>query len=75
MDDGSNDTSWKIAQKFQDQRIHYVYQQHRGASSARNTGIQLAHFSWLCFLDSDDYWLPQKLQKQTEDLKANPPYL
>ncbi len=75
VDDGSNDTSWEIVQKFQDQRIHYAYQQHRGASSARNTGIQLAHFPWICFLDSDDYWLPQKLQKQTEGLNTNPTYL
>ena len=74
VDDGSSDESWRTLQQFQDERIRYVYQGHRGASSARNTGVRLARFSWLCFLDSDDYWLPDKLQRQIEEVTAHPGY-
>lgn len=74
VDDGSTDDSGGIFKEFRDNRLHYVYQVHRGVSSARNTGIRLANFSWLCFLDSDDYWKPFKLQRQVEALQDHPGY-
>ncbi|MDA2932990.1 glycosyltransferase [Acidobacteria bacterium AH-259-D05] len=74
VDDGSDDESWKILRNFRDNRIHYLYQKHSGVSAARNTGIHLARFPWLCFLDSDDHWQPSKLSRQLEELKRHPQY-
>ena len=74
IDDGSTDDSRETLKRFRDNRLRYVYQENRGVSSARNTGIRLATFSWLCFLDSDDYWKPHKLQRQLEALQNCPNY-
>ena len=71
VDDGSTDESHKIVQQFRDDRIRYIFQRHQGVSRARNTGIELARFPWITFLDSDDYWCPAKLQRQLEGLEAS----
>nr|WP_277872385.1 glycosyltransferase [Sulfurimonas lithotrophica] len=70
IDDGSNDNTSKIQNDFP--QIKYLYQHNRGVSSARNTGIKKASCEWIAFLDSDDEWHPQKLQKQVEFHKNNP---
>ena len=44
----------------------------QGVSVARNKGIQAASGDWIAFLDSDDEWLPQKLQKQVDYLERHP---
>ncbi len=73
IDDGSeDDTSAMIAEKFP--QVIYHYQPNRGVSSARNRAIQLARSEWLTFLDSDDQWLPEKLQQQCEQFSKNPNY-
>jgi glycosyltransferase involved in cell wall biosynthesis len=74
VDDGSDDDSWKTIQKFNDPRIYYLYQRNQGVSCARNTGIQFSHFPWICFLDSDDQWETNKLQRQLEVLERHPKY-
>jgi glycosyltransferase involved in cell wall biosynthesis len=74
VDDGSDDESWEVVRKFQDRRIHYIFQRNQGVSRARNTGIQLSRFPWICFLDSDDSWEPTKLHRQIEVLKCHPQY-
>lgn len=74
VDDGSQDGSCKALSPFQGRRFRYVYQKHRGVSAARNLGIRLARFDWIAFLDSDDYWLPRKLQRQLERLEECPHY-
>lgn len=74
VDDGSSDESQQSVQRFRDKRIHYIFQKHCGVSSARNTGIRLARFPWICFLDSDDHWQPDKLQRQVEELERHPNY-
>lgn len=75
VDDGSSDGTRALVASISDQRIHYIYQENQGVSGARNTGLGLARSAFICFLDSDDEWLPDKLHKQLDYLQANPEYL
>jgi glycosyltransferase involved in cell wall biosynthesis len=70
VDDGSTDNTKKIITKYPE--IKYIYQDNHGASSARNTGIQHAKGDFIAFLDSDDYWLPNKLELQVKIFLKNP---
>lgn len=72
IDDGSPDRSVKICQQFADPRIKIVRQQNRGVSAARNTGIRHAQGEYLAFLDGDDLWLPEKLEKHVKHLESSP---
>lgn len=67
VDDGSRDETATIAARFaeRDARIRIVNQPQMGVSAARNTGISLAHFDWLLFLDADDWLLPLHLERLT----------
>jgi peptidoglycan/xylan/chitin deacetylase (PgdA/CDA1 family) len=67
VDDGSRDETATIAARFaeRDARIRIVNQPQMGVSAARNTGISLAHFDWLLFLDADDWLLPPHLERLT----------
>lgn len=62
VDDGSKDDPKKIAGELADARIHFHAQENRGASAARNTGIDLARGRYVAFLDSDDQFLPHHLE-------------
>lgn len=65
VDDGSIDNTEEVVNSFQDSRIHYIkHENNRGVSAARNTGIKLAKGQYVAFQDSDDEWLPEKLEKQ-----------
>ncbi len=66
IDDGSVDKTKKVVEEFQkkDNRISYFYQKNKGSSSARNLGIKKSKGEYIAFLDSDDRWLPEKLEKQ-----------
>lgn len=63
VDDGSTDNTKEIVQKWtdRDNRFRYIYQQNAERSAARNKGIENAKGEWICFLDSDDYFLPERL--------------
>ena len=70
VDDGSNDgTKEWVKQKYPD--IKYIYQKNSGVSSARNKGIKIARGDWIALLDSDDEWLPNKLNEQINKIKSN----
>lgn len=73
IDDGSEDSSFDIANRFvkTDARFQIIRTQNRGVSSARNLGISLAQGEFVAFLDSDDLWLPNKLELQMRILGAN----
>lgn len=67
VDDGSTDDTKEVINSFTDTRIRYIkHQQNKGGSAARNTGIKLANGKYIAFQDSDDEWLPQKLEIQVE---------
>ena len=70
VDDGSNDgTKEWVRQKYPN--VKYIYQENSGVSSARNKGIKIARGDWIALLDSDDEWLPNKLNKQIDKIKSN----
>ncbi|PPS43413.1 glycosyltransferase family 2 protein [Chroococcidiopsis sp. TS-821] len=72
VDDGSPDASVAICQQFDDPRIKIIRQANRGVSAARNTGIRHAQGEVIAFLDGDDLWLPQKLEKHLVHLESSP---
>ena len=71
VDDGSTDgTENLVCEKYPE--ITYLKQNNHGVSAARNAGIAATSDEWLAFLDSDDEWLPEKLQFQIDALEAEP---
>lgn len=65
VDDASTDNTEEMAKSFADFKVYYICHQHnRGASAARNSGIEASRGEYIAFLDSDDEWLPEKLNKQ-----------
>ncbi|MFP4658229.1 MAG: glycosyltransferase family 2 protein [Desulfonatronovibrionaceae bacterium] len=70
VDDGSTDSSPGIVHKYNDKRIRYFYQQHKGVSAARNLGIRKSRGDLIALLDSDDCWFPDKLACQLEFMHA-----
>ena len=72
IDDASPDKTIEICQKLTDPRIKIVHQANRGLAGARNTGVRHAEGEYLAFLDGDDLWLPQKLEKQIAHLENSP---
>lgn len=71
VDDGSEDGTGEALKRFGSQ-IRYVYQENQGESAARNRGIRVASGRLVAFLDSDDLWLPHKLERQVAYLDAHP---
>jgi glycosyltransferase involved in cell wall biosynthesis len=73
IDDGSEDDTPKVATEW-GSRVRYQRMAHRGVSGARNHGLRLAEADVVAFIDSDDVWLPEKLQRQIAALsRANEP--
>ena len=65
VDDGSTDGTKAIVDELGDSRIRYMLlEQNAGVAHARNVGIQEAKYEYIAFLDSDDEWLPKKLELQ-----------
>lgn len=63
VDDGSTDDTRERLTAYGG-RVRYIHQQNRGLSAARNAGIQAARGEFVALLDSDDLWLPDKLERQ-----------
>ena len=71
VDDGSTDgTKDWLANSFPS--VKYIYQDNKGVSSSRNGGIEVSKGSWVSFLDSDDEWMPTKLEEQESYILENP---
>lgn len=73
VDDCSPDNTDEIVEPFlSDTRIKYLKnEQNSGAAVSRNRALREAKGKWIAFLDSDDLWMPEKLQKQIEFMKKN----
>jgi glycosyltransferase involved in cell wall biosynthesis len=71
VNDGSTDNTADILNEYAS-RITVIHQPNRGVSAARNKGIAHSSGELLAFLDSDDRWLPEKLERQTAFMEANP---
>lgn len=71
IDDGSTDNTQKIVSRC-DEKIKYYFQKNKGPSAARNYGIKKAKGKYICFLDSDDRWVVNKLETQVNLVAADP---
>jgi glycosyltransferase involved in cell wall biosynthesis len=72
VDDGSTDDSLAVARGFEDRGVRVIPQANRGASAARNLGLELAGGDWIQFLDADDLLAPDKIAVQISRLAAAP---
>ncbi|WNO09067.1 glycosyltransferase family 2 protein [Teredinibacter sp. KSP-S5-2] len=71
IDDECSEKSTKFLSSFS--QISVITHSHnKGVAAARNTGIAHANCEWIAFLDADDLWLPEKLEKQMQFLSENP---
>ena len=75
VDDGSSDGTHRDWSAPSDSRIRYLRTERQGVSAARNLGIRHARSPWVALLDSDDTWLPFKLETQIAALESRPGYL
>jgi teichuronic acid biosynthesis glycosyltransferase TuaG len=73
VDDGSTDSTATVVQEFatSDPRVRYIFQENGRLGKARNTGISNSTGRLIAFLDSDDLWLPTKLEVQTRAMAEN----
>ena len=71
VDDGSTDNTQETISSIEDDRIRYIYQENSERSAARNNGINNSTGKWICFLDSDDYYLKNHLETFYNAIKLN----
>lgn len=73
VDDGSSDDTRSVIKPFlEDKRVKYFYQENQGQSFARNYALAQSSGEFIAFLDSDDVWYPDKLEKQLRVFSAHP---
>lgn len=71
VDDGSSDGTADVLRSFGD-KITYIRQDNCGAHAAINRGIRMSSGEYIAILDSDDAWLPHKLERQMQTFKQHP---
>lgn len=72
IDDCSSDDTDQIVESINDERIKYLKNEKNcGAALTRNRGLREARGEWIAFLDSDDLWMPEKLEHQIDFMKKN----
>ena len=71
VDDASTDNSVEIASEIKDNRIRiFKLEENLGVATARNKGIEEATGDYICFIDSDDYWVRDKLERQIKFIES-----
>ena len=74
VDDCSEDDTETVVTGFADPRVRYLrHEARKGGSAARNTGIRSSGAPFIAFLDDDDEWLPEKLERQIEAFRLASP--
>ncbi|HLH07363.1 MAG TPA: glycosyltransferase [Terriglobales bacterium] len=71
VDDGSTDSTAEKVKKY-GSLVRYLHQENRGLPAARNSGIKIAQGKYIALLDDDDWWVPEKLEKQLKILATSP---
>lgn len=74
VDDGSTLSHIDLKEKVLSAGQKCIYQEHAGVSAARNRGILEARGEWIALLDSDDFWLPEKIEAQLKFHRENPEF-
>lgn len=70
VDDASNDNTKEVVEAINNSKIRYYrHSTNRGGAAARNTGIEAAKGDYIAFLDSDDAWVPNKLELQLSSIQ------
>ncbi len=74
VNDGSTDRSGEVAESYalKDRRIRVVHKENGGVSTALNRGIEHARGDWICWLSSDDFFTPEKLQVHRDAIVTHP---
>ena len=76
VDDGSTDRTVEVVRAFSlehtELNIRLVRASHCGPGAARNRGVQMANGTWIAFLDSDDLWMPTKIEYVLKVIEQNP---
>src|SRR4026207_1616410 len=72
VDDGSTDQSGEVARSFDGRGVRYCQQVHAGIGPARNKGVELAQGDYIAFLDADDRWPLEKLERQLRAFESDP---
>ena len=68
IDDGSEDATKSVVEFYSDPRIKYRYIKHSGRGAARNKGLELAQGQWICFLDSDEMYRENHLERLNQEI-------
>jgi glycosyltransferase involved in cell wall biosynthesis len=71
VNDGSTDNTGAILEKYRGQ-VRIIDQRNQGAGAARNAGVAHAKGRYIAFIDSDDLWLPGKLERMLAELERHP---
>ena len=74
VDDASTDSTGKILESYAGKLRSIILPENIGVSTARNTAIVQSDSKWIAFLDSDDYWHAEKLEKQIKQTRLCPEY-
>ncbi len=72
VDDGSIDNTNEVVASYHDRRIIYYQQEKQEKGAARNRGVALSQGEYITFLDDDDWYMPRKLEIQTQALDERP---
>ncbi len=73
VDDGSTDSTREALEPYIKQnKIKYIYQENKRLAAARNTGLRISKGEYIAILDSDDLFLPEKIEKQVDFLENHP---
>ena len=70
IDDGSTDNTQEVIKSYEN-KITYICKENEGTAKSRNLGLKIAKGRYVAFLDSDDLWMPQKLELQVTLLDKN----